>query len=88
MRGELNVAAVPVAMMLLMPETLRTFSRAYPDIRLRVSEELFVEQLQKLRNGQVDLVVGGIPEGLPSGEFIAEELMPTSMIVVARRGSR
>lgn len=88
MRGELNVAAVPVAMMLLIPDTLRTFSRAFPDIRLRVSEELFVEQLQKLRNGQVDLVVGGIPEGLPSGEFIAEPLMTTRMVVVARRGSR
>jgi DNA-binding transcriptional LysR family regulator len=67
---------------------LRTFSRAFPDIRLRVSEELFVEQLQKLRSGQVDLVVGGIPEGLPSGEFISEDLMTTSMVVVARRGSR
>ena len=88
MRGELNIAAVPVAMMLLIPETLRTFSRAYPDIRLRVSEELFVEQLQKLRNGQVDLVVGGIPEGLPSGEFVTESLMDTRMVVVARRGSR
>ena len=88
MRGELNVAAVPVAMMLLIPDTLRTFSRAFPDIRLRVSEELFVEQLQKLRNGQVDLVVGGIPEGLPSGEFIAEPLMRTRMVVVARRSSR
>ncbi len=88
MRGELNIAAVPVAMMLLIPETLRTYSRAFPDIRLRVSEELFVEQLQKLRNGQVDLVVGGIPEGLPSGEFITESLMETRMVVVARRGSR
>lgn len=88
MRGELNIAAVPVAMMLLIPETLRTFSRAYPDIILRVSEELFIEQLQKLRSGQVDLVVGGIPEGLPSGEFITESLMDTRMVVVARRGSR
>ena len=88
MHGELNISAVPVAMMLLIPETLRTFSSAYPDIRLRVSEELFVEQLQKLRNGQVDLVVGGIPEGLPSGEFITESLMDTRMVVVARRGSR
>ena len=88
MRGELNIAAVPVAMMLLIPETLRTFTRAFPDIRLRVSEELFVEQLQKLRNGQVDLVVGGIPEGLPSGEFICESLMQTRMVVVARRDSR
>lgn len=88
MRGELKVAAVPVAMMLLIPETLRTFSQAFPDIQLRVSEELFVEQLQKLRNGEVDLVVGGIPEGLPSGEFVTETLMDTRMVVVARRGSR
>jgi len=88
MRGELNVAAVPVAMMLLIPETLRTFSRAYPEIRLRVSEELFVEQLQKLRGGQVDMVVGGIPERLPSGEFTTEQLMETTMVAVARRGSR
>ena len=49
---------------------------------------LFVEQLQKLRNGQVDLIVGGIPEGLPSGEFMTEQLMETTMVVVARRGSR
>lgn len=88
MRGELTVAAVPVAMMLLIPEALRTFSRSFPDIRLRVSEELFVEQLQKLRNGQVDLVVGGIPDGLPNGEFITEPLMETTMVAVARRGSR
>ena len=88
MRGELNIAAVPVAMMLLIPETLRTFSRAFPDIRLRVSEELFVDQLQKLRNGQVDMVVGGIPDGLASGEFVTEVLMETHMVVVARRNSR
>lgn len=88
MQGELNVAAVPVAMMLLIPETLRTYSRAFPDIRLRVSEEMFVEQLQKLRKGEVDMVVGGIPEGLPAGEFITESLMETQMVVVAREGSR
>ncbi len=88
MQGELNIAAVPVAMMLLIPETLRTYSRAYPDMRLRVSEELFVDQLQKLRSGQVDMVVGGIPDGLPSGEFVTESLMQTRMVVVARRGSR
>jgi LysR family transcriptional regulator of abg operon len=87
MRGELNIAAVPVAMMLLIPETLRTFTRTYPEIQLRVSEELFLEQLQKLRTGQVDLVVSGIPEGLPSGEFNIEELMETRMVVVAHRDS-
>lgn len=87
MRGVLNIAAVPVAVMLLMPETLRTFGKEFPNIRLRISEELFVEQLQRLRSGQVDIVVGGIPEGLASGEFVTEELIQTTMVVVVRKGS-
>lgn len=86
MRGVLSIAAVPVAVLLLIPETLRTFSRAYPEIRLRISEELFVHQLQRLRTGEVDMVVGGIPDGLPPGEFQTEELLQTEMVAVVRRG--
>ena len=87
MRGELNIGAVPVAVMLLIPEALRTFGRAFPDIKLRVSEELYIAQLQRLRSGQVDIAVGGIPTGLASGEFVTEELMTTTMVVVVRKGS-
>jgi len=87
MRGELNIGAVPVAVMLLIPEALRTFGRDFPDIKLRVSEELYIAQLQRLRSGQVDIAVGGIPSGLASGEFVNEELMTTTMVVVVRKGS-
>lgn len=87
MRGELNIGAVPVAVMLLIPEALRTFGREFPDIKLRVSEELYIAQLQRLRSGQVDIAVGGIPTGLASGEFVTEELMTTTMVVVVRKGS-
>lgn len=88
MRGDLNVAAVPVAVMLLIPETLRTFCREFPEIRMRVSEELFIEQLQRLRNGEVHIALSGIPEGLSSGEFVTEKLIETEMVVVVRKGSR
>lgn len=87
MKGELKVIAVPVAMMLLMPEAVRTFSRTYPDISLQLREELFIEQLQPLRAGEVDVVVGGIPKGLANGEFLVEELMTTAMVAVAERSS-
>jgi len=87
MRGELNIGAVPLAVMLLIPETLRTFGRDFPDIRLRVSEELYIAQLQRLRSGEVDIAVGGIPAGLPSGEFVIEPLMTTAMVVVVQKGS-
>jgi DNA-binding transcriptional LysR family regulator len=87
MTGLLSIGAVPLAVMLLMPETLRTFGREFPDIRLRVSEELYTHQLQRLRKGDVDVAVGGIPGGLPSGEFVIESLLETTMEVVVRRGS-
>lgn len=86
MVGELSVGAVPLAVMLLIPETLRTFGAAFPDIRLRVSEELYVAQLQRLRKGEVDVALGGIPPGLASGEFVVEPLLDTRMVVVVRKG--
>lgn len=87
MTGELSVGAVPLAVMLLIPETLRTFSREFPDIRLRVSEELYFAQLQRLRKGEVDVAVCGMPQGLASGDFVVEALMTTTMVVVVRKGS-
>ncbi|MFO1315133.1 MAG: LysR substrate-binding domain-containing protein [Burkholderiales bacterium] len=87
MAGELTVAAVPLAVLLLIPETLRTFTREFPDIRLRITEELYIAQLSRLRAGEVDVAVGPIPESLPIGEFATSALMPIQMAVVVRRGS-
>lgn len=87
MVGELHLGAVPLAVMLLIPETLRTFGQEFPDIRLRISEELYVAQLQKLRAQEVDVTVGGIPSDLSTGEFSVEPLMKTSMVATVRKGS-
>lgn len=86
MVGELNIAAVPTVVMLLMPEALRTFSREFPDIQLRISEELYIEQLSRLRKGEVDVAIGPTPEHLPHGDVVIEPLMPVSMAIVVRKG--
>lgn len=86
MTGTLTIGAVPLAVMLLVPETLRTFGAAFPDIQLRVIEELYIAQLTRLRRGEVDLALGPLPDDLPAGEFIAEVLMPIEMVAVVRRG--
>jgi DNA-binding transcriptional LysR family regulator len=87
MVGHVHLGAVPLAVMLLIPETLRTFGKEFPDIVLRVSEELYVAQLQKLRSQKVDVTVGGIPDDLSTGEFYVEPLMKTSMVATVRKGS-
>lgn len=87
MVGELGIVAVPLAVLLLVPETLRTFGRDFPAIRLRVREELYIAQLHALRQGEVDIVLGPIPEQLPAGEFHVEPLLPIDMAVVVGKGS-
>jgi LysR family transcriptional regulator of abg operon len=87
MVGDLSVGAVPLAVMMLIPETLRTFSRDFPQIRLRVHEELYIEQLARLRKGEVDVAIGPLPAGIPSGELTVEPLMPISMVVVVAKGN-
>lgn len=87
MVGELSIGAVPLAVLLLIPETLRTYGREFPAIRLRVREELYIAQLGNLRQGEVDVALGPIPEPLPAGEFHVEPLMPIDMAVVVGKGS-
>jgi LysR family transcriptional regulator, regulator of abg operon len=87
MAGELSIGAVPLAVLMLIPETLRTFSRDFPRIRLRIHEELYIEQLARLRKGEVDVAIGPLPSGIPAGELVIEPLMPIAMVVVAGKGS-
>lgn len=87
MTGELNIAAVPLAVVSLIPEAIRSYSRQFPDIHLRVNELLYTAQLALLRKGDVDMAIGPVPPGLPPGEFLIEPLIPVDMVVVARKGS-
>ncbi|MEK8051106.1 LysR family transcriptional regulator [Ideonella sp. DXS22W] len=87
MVGQLTIGAVPLAVMLLIPETVRTFGREFPQIQLRVVEELYIAQLTRLRKGEVDIALGPLPEALPAGEFTVETLMPISMVVVVSKSN-
>jgi len=86
MTGTLKIGAVPLAVMLLVPEALRTFGQEFPDIQLSIFEELYIAQLTRLRKGEVDIALGPLPEHLPPGEFIVEKLMPIDMVIVVRKG--
>jgi DNA-binding transcriptional LysR family regulator len=87
MAGELTVGAVPLALMLLIPETVRTFGSAFPQIQLRIMEELYIAQLTRLRKGEFDIALGPLPEDLAPGEFVVESLMPIAMVIVVRKGN-
>jgi DNA-binding transcriptional LysR family regulator len=87
MSGVLTIGAVPLAIMLLVPEALRTFGAEFPDVQLRINEELYIAQLTRLRKGEFDIALGPLPDQLAPGEFSAEALMPIRMVAVVRKGN-
>ena len=87
MVGELSVGAVPLALLMLIPEAVRTFSAEYPSIMLQLREELYVAQLSQLHQKAVDVIVGPIPKDMRPGEYHIERLMNIEMAVVTRRGN-
>lgn len=87
MVGELSVGAVPLALLMVIPEAVRTFSAEYPSIMLQLREELYVEQLSQFHQKAVDIVVGPIPKDMRPGEYHTERLMHIDMAVVVRRGN-
>lgn len=87
MTGALTIGAVPLALMTLLPEALRSFGEEFPQIQLRIQEELYIQQLTRLRMGEVDVALGPVPEQLPAGEFTVETLMPITMVIVVRKGN-
>lgn len=87
MVGEISLSAVPLAVMLLVPEAMRTFGKAYPLMTLRLREEPYIERLRLLRAGKVDIAIGPIPGGIPASDFDFERLMPVDMAVVVGRNN-
>jgi DNA-binding transcriptional LysR family regulator len=56
-------------------------------MRIRLSEELYLAQLQRLRKGEVDIAIGGVDPTLSPGEFVSDPLVETTMVVVVHRDS-
>lgn len=61
--GALSIGVSPVAAVLLLPRALHLTRRKYPELRLRVSDTLYPEALERLRNGELDLFIGPMPRG-------------------------
>lgn len=58
--GELHIAAGESTILYILPDILKRFTEAYPQIRLRLSNVTGRDGLAKLRAGEVDFAVGSM----------------------------
>src|SRR4051812_11117437 len=83
-RGEVRLGATPSLCSSLVPEVLRTFRAAFPDIRLYVNEGSSQDLIENLLAHTLDLALivqpdRGVDEGLEAVPLLRESLVVASV---------
>ena len=84
--GMVAVGVSPVPAAFLLPVALEAALRTYPDMRLRVTDTLFPDALERLRNGEFDCLVGPMPLSSANAGFTHRPLFFSEVGVLGRRG--
>jgi DNA-binding transcriptional LysR family regulator len=82
--GELRIGCPEITMAGLMPAIVERFSRQYPGIRLHVVlANIAMLQFQDLRERNVDLLIGRMPQPFVEDDLTAEILFDEPFVAVA-----
>lgn len=82
---QIVIGAMPFGGSMLLASVLDDFLRLHPNADIRIMNEGAAEMAKRLRTGDVDFVIGLLPE-LATGEVVREALALTPYSVVVRRG--
>jgi len=85
-QASITLGVSPVAGILLTPGTVARFNARWPQVRIRVVDTLYPRSLAQLRSGELDLAVGPLPAEGPGRDVLAQPLMASQDVIVARRG--
>jgi DNA-binding transcriptional LysR family regulator len=85
--SQIAIGAMPFGGSVLLASVLDEFVRAHPKVDVKIVNESASEMLKRLRDGEVDFVIGLVQETTADG-LVNEALARTPYAVVARRGHR
>lgn len=77
--GELKIGIIPTIAPYLLPMFLGSFKEKYPDVKLKISENITPTLIQKLKNGELDAGILVNPE---DGDNFTEHELYTEAFVV------
>lgn len=83
---KLSIGALPTASSELLPAAALAFARQHPNVRLHVLTGPNWLLFNQLRQGEVDLVVGRMPEGGSEEGVTFEQLYVEDVVLVCRPG--
>ncbi|MCW1411231.1 LysR family transcriptional regulator [Rhizobium sp. 1AS11] len=84
--GRVTVGTMPLARAILLPQTLARFARTYPVASVNVIEGPYAELLARLREGEMDLLIGAMRDPPPVKDIAQEPLFIDDPVIVGRAG--
>ncbi|MEQ8515382.1 MAG: LysR family transcriptional regulator, partial [Chromatocurvus sp.] len=82
--GKLRIGALPLARASMVPTALASVLRIYPDAEVSITDGPYEEQLRRLLNGQIDVIVGALRDPCPSSMIVQELLFSDPLHIVLR----
>ena len=83
--GRIVVGSLPLARTTLVPMAVTRLLERYPDVKLKVVDGPYMEMLQELRSGRLDMIVGALRTP-PPAEIRQEMLFNDALSLVVRPG--
>lgn len=84
--GSVVIGALPLLRTQILPIAVTRLLSRYPDATVNIVEAPYSEQLNRLRHGRIDLLLGALRNPPPSADLHQEELFQEPLSIVVRTG--
>jgi len=84
--GKIVVGTMPLARTYILPKAINELSRLQPDVMVNVIDGPYEDLLDRLRHGQIDVLMGALRDPAPVDDVVQEKLLSDPLIIVGRTG--
>ncbi len=84
--GRVAVGALPLSRSRVVPRAVARFHREHPGVLVSILDGPYPELLERLRDGEVDLVIGALRSPAPAADVEQRPLFEDELLIVGRSG--
>jgi LysR family transcriptional regulator, hydrogen peroxide-inducible genes activator len=85
-RGRLKIGSIPTITPYFLAPRLAEFVKLYPEVELRLSEDITPKLVQSIKEGELDVAIVGLPVRNP--DIVCSELFREEIMVAVKKGHR
>lgn len=84
--GRIVIGAMPLSRARLLPAAAAAFYAKHPEVALSIVEGSYLELVEPLRDGEIDLMIGAVRAPSPGPDLVQVSLFRDRPVIVGRKG--